>query len=75
LWISYYRENIQGDIVMAIREKYSHRIADAKKAKKRTEAEARQKTSDNISNAEQIAKLDAGGYRAIKERAKLKGLL
>ncbi len=56
---------------MTIREKYSHRIADTKKAKRRTEAEVRQKISDGISNAERIAKLDAGGYRAIKERARL----
>lgn len=53
------------------REKYSHAIADAKKRRKRAEAEARQEERNQRSTAAQLAKLDAFGYAAIKERARL----
>lgn len=56
---------------MAIREKYSHKIADAKKARKRKEAEVRQKARDARSDKDQIIKLNGGGFRATEERAKL----
>ncbi len=54
---------------MAIREKYSHKIANAKKARKRKEAETRQTARDARSDRDQIIKLNDGGFRATKERA------
>ncbi len=59
----------------AIREKYSHKTANAKKARKRTEAEVRQKARDARdarSDKDQIIKLNDGGHTAKKERAKLR---
>ena len=56
---------------MAIREHYSHTIADKHKDKKHEDAIVRQKTRKQRSNKQQLAKLDAGGYTAKKERAKL----
>ena len=53
------------------REHYSHKIADAKKNQKRIEAKERQQLRNKRSNKEQITKLDAGGYKATKERARL----
>lgn len=57
---------------MAIKEKYSHKIADAKKVRKREEAGARQKVRDARSDKDQIIKLNDGGHLARKERAKLR---
>ena len=57
---------------MATREKYSHKIADAKRRKKRTEAEVRQKARAGRSDGDQITKLNDGGHTAKKERAKLR---
>lgn len=57
---------------MAKRIKYNHKIADANKAQRRVECEDRQTTRNLRSNAEQIAKLDAGGFVAKKERDRLK---
>lgn len=55
-----------------IREHYSHAIADAAKKERREQAEVRQAARDKRSNAKQIAKLNASGYVAKKERARLK---
>ena len=57
---------------MAIRERYSHAIADAHKTLKRKEATARQGLRKGHSNKQQLAKLDASGWGAKKERRKLK---
>lgn len=54
-----------------IRKKYSHIIEDAKKARKRDEANERQGLRIIRGNRGQIARLDSGGYRAKKERARL----
>ena len=56
---------------MAIREHYSHAIADKHKDKKREDAIVRQETRKQRSNKQQLARLDAGGYAAKKERARL----
>ena len=56
---------------MTIRERYSHAIADRHKDKKREDAFVRQKARKQHSSKQQLAKLDAGGYTAKKERAKL----
>ena len=56
---------------MATREKYSHKIADAKKRRKCTEAEVRQKVRDARSDKDQLVKLNDNGFRATKERGKL----
>jgi len=56
---------------MAIREHYSHAIADKHKDKKRQEADARLKLRKARSNKQQLAKLDTGGYTAKKERKRL----
>lgn len=42
---------------------------------KRTEAKARQDAHDKLSVREQLAKLDKGGFRAVKERARLNAIL
>ena len=55
-----------------IRENYSHAIADAAKTEKREQAEARQGARSKRTDAEQLAKLDRAGHRAMKERARLK---
>lgn len=44
-------------------------------AQKRTEAKARQDAYDKLSVREQLAKLDKGGFRAVKERARLNAIL
>jgi len=56
---------------MTIREQYSHAIADKHKDKKREDATVRQKAREQRSNKQQLAKLDANGYTAKKERARL----
>ena len=56
---------------MTIREKYSHAIADAAKKQRRIEAEERQQVRKQRSNKQQLTKLDAGGFAAKKERARL----
>lgn len=56
---------------MAIRERYSHAIADKHKDKKREDAIVRLKARKTRSHKQQLAKLDAGSYIAKKERAKL----
>jgi len=57
---------------MTKREKYSHTIADEHKDKKRKEALVRDELRKQRSTTQQIQKLDAGGWTAKKERAKLK---
>ena len=57
---------------MAIREYYSHTIADKHKDKKRKEAATRQQARKQRNSKQQLAKLDAGGYIAKKERGKLR---
>ena len=54
-----------------IREKYSHAIADKHKDGKRKDVDARQQIRNQRDNTQQLAKLDAGGYTAKKERTKL----
>ena len=56
---------------MAIREHYSHAIADKHKDKKREDAIVRQKARKQRSNKQQLVKLDTGGYIAKRERARL----
>lgn len=56
---------------MAIREHYSHAIADKHKDKKREDAIVRQKNRKVRSNKQQLAKLGASGYIAKKERVRL----
>lgn len=56
----------------ATRAKYSHKIADTKKVRKREEAETRQKARDTRSDKDQIINLNDGGHTAKKERAKLR---
>lgn len=55
----------------AIRQNYSHAIEDKNKGKRRIEASRRQFLRSKRSNEEQIAKLDAEGWNAKKERARL----
>jgi len=55
-----------------IRGKYSHAIADAKATEKRAQAEARQAARSKRTDAEQLAKLNRSGHKAVKERARLK---
>ena len=52
------------------RERYSHSIADAAKDKCREEGKARQEAYNKLTIAEKIAKLDAGGFTAKRQRAK-----
>ena len=56
---------------MAIREHYSHAIADKYKDGKRKDADARQQIRKQRSNKQQLAILDVGGYKAKKERTRL----
>jgi len=56
---------------MAIREHYSHTIADKHRDRKRKDAIVRQKARKQRSSKQQLAKLDVGGYTAKKERARL----
>ena len=56
---------------MTIRERYSHTIADKHKDKKREDAIVRQGTRKQRNNKQQLAKLDAKGYIAKRERARL----
>ena len=56
---------------MTIREHYSHTIADKHKDKKCKDAIVRQEARKQLSNKQQLAILDVGGYIAKKERAKL----
>jgi hypothetical protein len=56
---------------MAVRENYSHKKADEAKRTRRKEAEARQEIRNSRTNVQQLAKLDAGGFAAKKERARL----
>lgn len=58
---------------MTIRAKYSHKIADTKKVRKREEAETRQTARDARGNKDQIIKLNDSGHTAKKERTKLRG--
>lgn len=58
---------------MVVRERYSHAIANEKKKRKRKGAESRQQQRNSRSNAQQLNKLDAGGWAAVKERARLRG--
>lgn len=54
-----------------IRERYSHKIADEKKKRKRKEADIRLQTRKQRSNEQQLAKLDKEGRIAKKERLRL----
>ena len=56
---------------MAVREHYSHAIADKLKDKKRKNATVRQKARKQRNSKQQLVKLDVGGYIAKKERARL----
>lgn len=56
---------------MTVREHYSHAKADAQKARRHKEADERAAARARRSNKQQLAKLDAGGYTAKRERAKL----
>ena len=58
---------------MAKREHYSHTIANEKKKQRRKQAECRQQQRNGRSNAQQLCKLDAGVWAAVKERARLRG--
>ncbi len=58
---------------MAIREKYNHKIADGKKARRHKEAEVRQKLRDSRSDTEQLTRLTNRNHQAIKERSRLNG--
>ena len=55
-----------------IRAKYSHAIADARKIRKYQEARKRQVVRNTRNNVEQLAKLNAGNFKATKERARLR---
>ena len=57
------------------REHYSHTIADQHKAEKRKQATERIQTRANRTIKQQLARLDAGGYAAKRERNRLKGKL
>lgn len=57
---------------MTIREHYSHAKADAQKAERCKEADERAAIRAKRTNKQQLARLDAGGYAAKKERARLK---
>jgi len=54
-----------------IRKKYSHAIADKHKEQKREEAEARQQIRKQRTDKQQLQKLNAEGWTAKKERARL----
>ena len=57
---------------MTIREHYSHAKADAQKAERHKKANERAAVRAKRTNAQQLARLDAGGYAAKKERTRLK---
>lgn len=54
-----------------IRKRYSHAIADKAKKQRRKDAEARAEARRQRGNKEQLARLDAGGWAAKKERARI----
>lgn len=54
-----------------VREKYSHKIADEKKRQKRQESDERMAARAKRTDEEQLAKLDAGNWKAHRERRKL----
>lgn len=56
---------------MAIRERYSHAIADSHKAKKHKEAIARQELRKQRNDKQQLQKLGISGWAAKKERKRL----
>lgn len=56
---------------MTVREHYSHAIADKHKDKKHKDADVRQQARKQRNGKQQLAKLDAGGYTAKKERTRL----
>lgn len=57
---------------MAIRERYSHAIADKHKVGKRKEAEARAAVRAGRSDEQQLQRLADGGYGAGKEKKRLR---
>jgi len=57
---------------MAVREYYSHAIADKHRDKKRKEAEERQEARAGRSDEAQLQKLEIAGHRAIKEKKRLR---
>ena len=57
---------------MTIREHYSHTKADAQKAERHKEADKRAAIRAKRTTAQQLIRLDAGGYAAKKERNRLK---
>ena len=58
---------------MTIREHYSHAKADAQKTERRKEANERAAIRVKRTTVQQLARLDAGGYAAKRERNRLKG--
>jgi hypothetical protein len=54
-----------------VREKYSHKIADEKKRQKRKESDERMAARATRTDEEQLAKLDTGNWRALRERDRL----
>lgn len=58
---------------MAVRERYSHAIADSQKKMKRKEAEVRAEARADRSDEQQLQRLDAGGWAATKEKKRLQG--
>ena len=57
--------------MMTIREHYSHAKADAQKAERHKEADKRAVIRAERTTVQQLARLDAGGYTAKKERSRL----
>jgi len=57
---------------MAVREHYSHAKADRHKEKKRKEAEDRMEARAGRSDEAQLQKLEIAGYKATKERRRLR---
>lgn len=57
---------------MAVREHYSHAIADKHKAKKRKEAGERKEARDGRTDAGQLQKLNIAGHKATKEKKRLR---
>lgn len=56
---------------MTTREKYSHAIADTAKEQRRKDADARLEARKQRGDKGQLAKLDAEGWNANKERARI----
>ncbi len=57
------------------RERYSHSISDAAKDQRREEGKVRQAAYSLLTVQEKLAKLDAGGFAATRQRAKFAAML